>query len=54
MEATPAANTALPASFAALTPPNPCPVTAFAEGQRRKCRAQDFGFGNAGTLYDMG
>jgi len=37
----------LPASFATLTTPNPCPVTAFAEEQRRKCRALGGGFGNA-------
>ena len=48
----PSANTGLPASFLAtlVTSPNPCLVTAFAEGQRRKCRAQDGGFGNPGTL----
>ncbi len=41
-----AANTGLPAPVATLLPPNPCLVTAFAEEQRRKCRAQDCGFGN--------
>ena len=48
------ANTGLPASFAALTSPNPCLVTAFAEGQRRKCRAQDCGFGNPRRYVKMG
>jgi len=33
----------LPAPVAALPSPNPCPVTAFAEKQRRKCRAQAAG-----------
>ena len=47
-------NTGLPAPFAALTSPNPCPVTAFAEEQRRKCRAQDGGFGNPETLSAKG
>lgn len=47
-------NTGLPASFAALTSPNPCPVPAFAEEQRRKCRAQDCGFGNPETLGENG
>ena len=46
------ANTGLPASVALLLPPNPCPVTAFAEKQRRKCRAQGGGFGNPGALYE--
>ena len=46
------ANTGLPAPFASLTPPNPCLVTAFAEEQRRKCRAQDCGFGNPETLAE--
>ena len=41
-------NTGLPASVASLLPPNPCPVTAFAEGQRRKCRAQAAGSATRG------
>jgi len=36
-------NTRLPAPLAALAPPNPCPVTAFAEEQERKCRARAAG-----------
>ena len=42
----PSYNTGLPAPVATLLPPNPCLVTAFAEEQKRKCRAQDGGFGN--------
>ena len=38
--ATTSANTGLPALVAALPPPNPCPVTAFAKKKKRKCRAQ--------------
>ena len=49
-----APNTGLPAPVALLLAPNPCQVTAFAEKQRRKCRAQDGGFGNPGTLCEMG
>ena len=43
-----APNTGLPAPVALLLPPNPCLVTAFAEEQKRKCRARAAGSATRG------